>query len=165
MESNNHSAGCRSDHGPAGKYNRKVKSAAFCLAALLLAGCSKNIDTTEAVRDGIIKDISKKVDVGTMDVTVDSVSFREKEADATVSFTPKGAPRSQSMVMSYALERQGDEWKIKSRSMLTPHDRVQGSNGQPGQTALPPGHPSVAAPPGGTPLPPGHPSTGNLPKQ
>jgi hypothetical protein len=122
-----------------------VKSAAFCLAAMLLAGCSKNIDTTEAVRDGIIKDISKKgLDVATMDVTVDSVSFREKEADATVSFTPKGAPRSQSMVMSYALERQGDEWKIKSRSMLTPHDQAQ-----PGQTGLPPGHPG----------------TGNLPKQ
>jgi hypothetical protein len=135
-----------------------VKSAALCLASLLLAGCSKNIDTTEAVRDGIIKDISKKVDVGTMDVNVDSVSFREKEADATVSFTPKGAPRSQSMVMSYALERQGDEWKIKSRSMLTPHDQV------PGQTGLPPGHPGASSPGEGTPLPPGHPTTGDLPK-
>jgi hypothetical protein len=123
-----------------------VKSVALCLAALLLAGCSKNIDTTEAVRDGIIKDISKTIDVGTMDITVDSVSFREKEADATVSYTPKGMPRSQSMVMSYALERQGDEWKIKSRSMLTPHDKV------PGETGLPPGHPGAE-----TPLPPGHP--------
>ena len=117
-----------------------MKSAALCLAALLLAGCSKNIDTTEAVKDGIIKDISKKVDVGTMDVTVDSVSFREKEADATVSFTPKGAPRSQSMVMSYALERQGDEWKIKSRSMLGSHDKVQ-----PGETGLPAGHPGASS--------------------
>ncbi len=136
-----------------------MKSAALCLAALLLAGCSKNIDTTEAVRDGIIKDISKTVDVGTMDITVDSVSFREKEADATVSYTPKGAPRSQSMVMSYALERQGDEWKIKSRSMLTPHDQGQGATG------LPPGHPGASAAPGaGTPLPPGHPSTRDLPK-
>jgi hypothetical protein len=136
-----------------------VKPVALCLAALLLAGCSKNIDTTEAVRDGIIKDISKKVDVGTMDVTVDSVSFREKEADATVSFTPKGAPRSQAMVMSYALERQGDEWKIKSRSMMTPHDQVQ-----PGETGLPPGHPGASSLGEGKPLPPGHPSTGNLPK-
>ena len=138
-----------------------MKTVALCIAALLLAGCSKNIDTTDAVRDGIIKDISKKVDVGTMDVTVDSVSFREKEADATVSFTPKGAPRSQAMVMSYALERKGDEWKIKSRSMLSRHDQVQ-----PGQTSRPPGHPGISATPGaGTPLPPGHPSTGNLPKQ
>ena len=138
-----------------------MKPAVLCLAALLLAGCAKNIDTTEAVRDGVIKDISKKgLDVATMDVNVDSVSFREKEADATVSFTPKGMPRSQSMVMSYALERQGDEWKIKSRSMLTPHDQAAT-----GQTNLPPGHPGVSAVPPGTPLPPGHPATGTLPKQ
>jgi hypothetical protein len=136
-----------------------VKSAALCLAALLLAGCAKNIDTTEAVRDGIIKDIAKIVDVDTMNVTVTSVSFREKEADATVSFTPKQAPGSQPMVMSYALERKGDEWKIKSRSMLSRHDQVQG------ETGLPAGHPGTSAAPGGTPLPPGHPSTGNLPQQ
>lgn len=121
----------------------------LCLAFLLLAGCSKNIDTTEAVRDGVIKDISKIVDVGTMNVTVDSVSFREKEADATVSFTPKAAPRSEPMVMSYALERKGDEWKIKSRSMLSRHDQVQG------ETGLPPGHPGAE-----TPLPTGHPGAG-----
>jgi hypothetical protein len=138
-----------------------VKSAAICLAALLLAACSKNIDTTEAVRDGIIKDISKKVDISVMDVTVDSVSFREKEADATVSFTPKGAPQSQAMVMSYALEREGDEWRIKSRSMVTPHDQPQS-----GQTALPPGHPGVTgSPQPGTPLPPGHPQPGNSARQ
>ncbi len=120
-----------------------MKSAAICLAALLLAGCSKNIDTPEAVKEGVIKDIAKKVDVGSMDVNVDSVSFREKEADATVSFTPKGAPRSQSMTMNYALERQGDEWHIKSRSMLTPHAQAQ-----PGQAAaLPAGHPGVASSP------------------
>lgn len=118
-----------------------MKSAAFFLAALLLAGCAKNIDTTEAVKEGIIKDISKTIDVGTMDITVDSVSFREKEADATVSYTPKGVPRAQPMVMSYALERQGDEWKIKSRSMVTPHDQLP-----PGQTALPQGHPGVSVP-------------------
>jgi hypothetical protein len=118
-----------------------VKSAFLCLAALLLAGCSKNIDTTEAVKAGIVKDISKTIDVGSMDITVDSVSFREKEADATVSYTPKGVRGSQPMVMSYALERQGDEWKIKSRSMLNPHDQA-GETGGSG-AVLPPGHPGA----------------------
>ena len=74
-------------------YNRYVKLAAICLAALCLAGCSKNIDTPEAVKEGVIKDIAKKVDVQAMDVNVDSVSFREKEADAKVSFRPKGGDR------------------------------------------------------------------------
>jgi hypothetical protein len=118
-------------------YNRKVKSAAFCLAVLLLAACSKNIETTEAVKAGILKDIASKVDVGSMDVSVDSVSFQEKEANATVSFRPRGADTTQAIVMNYVLERQGDDWKIKSRNMTSQHEHTEG------QTALPPGHPHV----------------------
>jgi hypothetical protein len=135
-----------------------VKFAPICVAALCLAGCAKNIDTPEAVREGVLKDIAKKVDVQAMDVNVDSVSFREKEADAKVSFRPKGADRSQSITMNYSLERQGDEWRIKSRNMQA-HEGQQ--PGAPGQTALPPGHP---APGTGGPLPPGHPQVPNSQK-
>jgi hypothetical protein len=132
-----------------------VKSATIFLAALVLAGCSKNIDTPEAVKEGVIKDIAKKVDVQSMDVNVDSVSFREKEADAKVSFKPKGAAASQSITMNYSLERQGDEWHIKSRNMQA-HQQQQahGEPGAPGETALPPGHPGGGS---GEPLPAGHP--------
>lgn len=146
-----------------GGYNRNVKSAVICLAALLLAGCSKNIDTPEAVKDGILKDIAKKVDVASMEVNVDSVSFREKEADAQVSFTPKGMARAQSITMNYVLERQGDEWHIKSRTMDMHGKQAPGQNG--GQAALPPGHPGVSAVPNpGTPLPPGHPQVPGNPQ-
>ena len=142
-----------------GGYNRSVKSATVLLAVLLLAGCSKNIDTTEAVREGVIKDISKKVDIGSMDISVDSVSFREKEADAQVSFMPKGGGKSQAITMTYLMERQGDEWHIKSRNMSSHMQQ------QPGQTALPPGHPSASgAPQPGAPLPPGHPQVPNSTK-
>lgn len=126
--------------------------ATLLLAALLLAGCSKNIDTPEAVKEGVIKDIQKKVDIGNMDINVDSVSFRENEADAQVSFSPKGGGKSQAITMTYLLERKGDEWHIKSRGMSAHAQQ------QPGQTALPAGHPAVSgAPQPGTPLPPGHP--------
>jgi hypothetical protein len=128
-----------------------VKLATIFLAALVLAGCAKNIDTPEAVKEGVIKDIAKKVDVQSMDVNVDSVSFREKEADAKVSFRPKGAAASQSITMNYSLERQGDEWHIKSRNMQA---HAQEQPGAPGQTALPPGHPPAGT---GGPMPAGHP--------
>lgn len=138
-----------------------MKSAAICLAALVLAGCSKNIDTPEAVKDGVLKDIAKKVDVGSMDINVDSVSFREKEADAQVSFMPKGATRSQAITMNYVLERQGDEWHIKSRTM-----DMHGKQPPGNPTAFPPGHPGMSAAPNpGTPLPPGHPQLPSNPKQ
>jgi len=134
-----------------------VKSALICLAALCLAGCSKNIDTPEAVKAGVLKDIAKKVDIQAMDVNVDSVSFREKEADAKVSFKPKGAPASQSITMTYALERDGDEWRIKSRNMQA-HEQQQPT--APGRQAMPPGHPVTGAGNGG-PLPAGHPQVNN----
>lgn len=147
-----------------------MKSVLLCVAALaFLGGCSKNIDTTDAVKRGIVDDIRKKVDVDHMDVNVDSVSFRDKEASANVSFWPKGGDRSQSITMTYQLERVGDEWHVKSRDMMR-HDQSTPPNG--GQVAggqssgeangqqLPPGHPSVQGSGDGQQLPPGHPPIG-----
>ena len=84
------------------------------LALLALAGCSKNIDTTDAVKQGVLRDIPKDVNVGAMDVNVASVSFRGQEADAVVSFAPKGGPPM--MSMNYTMERKGNEWHIKKRA-------------------------------------------------
>jgi hypothetical protein len=122
------------------------------LAALMLAGCAKNIDTPEAVKQGVIKDIAKKVDVQNMDVNVDSVSFRDKEATANVSFRPKGGDPKQSIVMIYELERQQDEWHVKGRTMK----RAEGEAGPlpHGDVPLPAGHTPIN---GASPLPPGHP--------
>ena len=121
---------------------------------LCLAGCSKNIDTPEAVKEGVIKDISKKgMNMSAMDVSVDSVSFREKEATAQVSFRPKGsAPGTPGITMNYALERNGDEWRIKNRNMEG-HDQAKSGSAQ-----MPPGHPTTSSG-DGQQLPPGHPQT------
>jgi hypothetical protein len=136
--------------------------------ALLLTGCAKNIDTPEAVRDGVIKDIGKKVDVQNMDVSVESVSFREKEATANVSFRPKGGPAGQSITMTYSMVRQGDEWHVKDRNMQRHEQAQPGGAGtappiDPGKP-LPPGHPAMPIPGTGTTgqlpagsLPSGHP--------
>jgi hypothetical protein len=80
-----------------------------------------------------------------MDVSVDSVSFREKEADAKVSFRPKGGDASQSITMSYSLERAGDEWRIKNRNMMSHEQPQPGAPqpGAPGHVPLPAGHPHV----------------------
>lgn len=114
----------------------KVKSVALC-ALLVLAGCSKGIDTMEDVKRGVVADVAKRADVGNMNVSVDSVSFRDKEADATVTFSAKaGGP---GMTMQYTLERAGTGWKVK--------DRKQG-HGMAAPTIdpsqpMPPNHPSV----------------------
>jgi hypothetical protein len=131
---------------------------------LALAGCSnRNVDTLEAVKQGVIRDISKNVNIGAMDVNVVSVSFRDKEADAVVSFAPRGGTRQQGLTMNYTLERQGAEWHIKKRG--SSGHAMQAPPGATSDGAMPPGHPSInggggTSPPsagGGAQLPAGHP--------
>lgn len=128
------------------------------IAALALTGCAKKNDTPEAIREGVIRDISKTFNVANMDVVVDSVSFRDKEADATVSFMLKGGSASQGMTMKYVMERRDDKWYIKSRASAT-----GGGGAAPAASALPAGHPETGASSASgskISLPPGHPDLG-----
>ncbi|MDE3199072.1 MAG: hypothetical protein KGN84_22170 [Acidobacteriota bacterium] len=137
------------------------------LSFAALLGCSsRNIDTIDAVKQGVISDIAKNINVSAMDVSVVSVSFRDKEADAVVSFAPKGMPAAQGLTMKYTMERRGNEWHIKSRaeSELQKHAaQAQGAGSGQDSTQLPPGHPPMGGADSGTPgtqLPPGHPPMG-----
>jgi hypothetical protein len=159
-----------------------VKHAITALALLALAGCSsRNVDSLDAVKQGVIKDISKNINVAAMDVNVVSVSFRDKEADAVVSFAPKGGSAAQGLTMNYTMERKGDEWHIKSRAQsdLQKHAAQAPPNGaMPGADmsgvmpeghgqAMPPGHPATGpggAMGGGQQLPPDHPPLDSIKK-
>ncbi|HXJ38342.1 MAG TPA: hypothetical protein VNH18_03630 [Bryobacteraceae bacterium] len=137
--------------------------------ALALVACSKNIDTMDAVKQGVLRDIPKDINLSAMDVSVVSVSFRGKEADAVVAFAPKGgAPM---MNMKYTMERKGDEWHIKARAAgAIEQHAAQPDPGQAGAApqGLPPGHPTTGgagAPPpvNGEGMPAGHPSLDGSP--
>ena len=135
-------------------------------ALIAVTGCSnRNVDSLEAVKQGVIKDISKNVNVGAMDVNVVSVSFRDTEADAVVSFAPKGGPAAQGLTMNYTLERQGGEWHIKKRGSMQGHG-AQPSGGQMGGSTTGDGQLGEGRM-GGNPsnLPPGHPPLTGSPKQ
>jgi len=141
-----------------------VKSAVLLAIPLLaLIGCaSRNVDTLEAVKQGVIRDIGKNLNVGAMDVNVVSVSFRDKEADAVVSFAPKGGTAAQGLTMNYTMERQGSEWHIKARAQSDLQKHA--AQAQPGSMGAQPG--SMGAAPvdgmhGQTQLPAGHPPMGD----
>jgi hypothetical protein len=129
-----------------------VRFSPILLALLALAGCNRGIDNKEAVRQGVIDYLSARsnLNIASMDVDVTSVSFRQNEADATVSFSPKGGGAvNQGMTMRYTLEKKGNRWVVKSRA-----DSGQDPHGG----AMPEGMPAPGAPPaGGSELPPGHP--------
>ena len=125
-------------------------------------------DTPEAVKQGVIRDIGKNFDVSSMDVNVDSVSFRDNEADAIVSYSLKGSKDPSSMMtMKYLMERRSDgKWYIKSRASSAGAPGDNGASCGPSQraaararTALPSAGAGVGTGDGGgTALPPGHPN-------
>jgi len=122
-------------------------------AGLLLLGCNRNIQNEAAVRQGVTDYLSSRSDLNLsqMQIDVTSVSFRQDEADATVSFRPRGGAAGAGMQMRYTLERKGGRWVVKGKG-AGPHANTPapGASSMPGQGGapsgqLPPGHPSVGA--------------------
>lgn len=145
-------------------------------AALLLAACSKDIQNTAAVKQGVVDYLQARkaqtgLDMNSLEIEVTSVAFEKDQARATVSFRPKSGEGGGPMTMNYVLDRKGGKWVVRGRQEtgVNPH----GMGGLPGTGAgggaeMPPGHPSVggepnpgtAMPPSGQ-LPPGHPPVGS----
>lgn len=142
-----------------GTYNCSVKILRLLLPALVLivaTGCQKNIQTNEAVRKGVIEHLSKNknLQVDSMDIEVASVTFRDKEADVTVSFKPKGGAAESGMQMRYTLERKGNEWVVQKKAdsgaghgMGMPGAAGEGMGAAPGGAQMPPNHPPMGAAP------------------
>ena len=155
---------------------------AFVAAALagivLLAGCKKDIQNQDAVRQGVMSYLSKRSDLLAMDVTVNSVAFHDDQATAEVHFQAKGnSSPAAGMNMQYVLQRKDGQWVVKGRTGANaahgesgpPPSGTAGQGGGPGPLdgmphtglpggsagALPPGHPAVG---GSQALPPGHPA-------
>ena len=140
----------------------------FFLIALLTISCSRDIQNTDAVKQGVTEYLKASqaktgLNLDAMQIEVRSVSFERDEARANVYVTPKGMPTG-GMQLTYVLARNGNKWVVRGRSEsgANPHGNQmqEGSPGLP-QQSLPPGHPQV--PPGEAPeapagaLPPGHP--------
>jgi hypothetical protein len=130
-------------------------------AAMLLAGCAKNIDNADAVKQGVIDYLQQRkaetgLDMNLMQVDVVAVSFEKDQARATVMFRPKSGADAAGMKMAYTLDRKGSKWVVAGRSDSggNPHG---GAMSAPDGSQLPPGHPAMPQGSGAGALPPGHP--------
>jgi hypothetical protein len=136
-------------------------------AALVLVGCSKNIDTTDAVRLGVMdymNTVAPRIglDLSNMQVDVTAVSFEKEHAHATVAITPKSTGQGR-MELAYDLDRKGDKWVVHGNAMSA--GSAHGGQDSSGATQ---GHaPAQTAPNGSQPdadqLPAGHPAVGTKP--
>jgi hypothetical protein len=124
----------------------KLRLALVFWVALSFWGCSRGLQTKEAVRQGVIDYLSSRKDlsIGSMQVDILSVDFRGNEAEATVSFRPKGG--GEGMQMPYKLERVGNRWVVKARAGAgggSPHGSMGAPEGPSGM-GLPAGHPPIS---------------------
>ena len=139
-----------------------MRKLALLLAVVSLGACSRDIQNSEAIRQGVVDYLKAKtaqtgLDVNLMEVDVTSVSFEKDQARASIYFRPKNGPQDGGMQMNYVLDRKGDQWVVRGRteSGANPHGLPPG--GAPPQP-LPPNHPSVGSTES---LPPNHPSVGS----
>jgi hypothetical protein len=132
------------------------------LAVFCLAGCQKDVQTKDSVRQGVLTYLTqnKNLSVNSMDIEVTQVTFRDKEADAVVMFKPKGGDAASGMSMKYTLERQGSLWVVKKKA-------DSGAHGAAAAGAMGAGGSSMPMPSGAMPMPStsggmpaGHPPTG-----
>ncbi|MBE0658696.1 MAG: hypothetical protein IH602_13470 [Bryobacteraceae bacterium] len=134
------------------KYLRLLIPAALILVT---AGCQKNVQTNDAVRKGVMEHLAnnKGLNVDSMDIEITSVTFKDTEAEADVSFKPKGGDAAAGMQMKYTLERKGNDWVVKQ----TP--KAGGGHG----AAMPGMGGGMGSGMGGAQMPPNHPPTGAAP--
>lgn len=123
------------------------------LAGLVVTvACANKLQTREAVERGIRKGVQQRgLNLDSMDIRVQNVTFHDNKADATVGFFPKDGQLSQGMMMHYTLEQRDNEWVITGRSQSDIHQHSGGATQMPAPDqsggSLPPGHPAISGTP------------------
>ena len=97
-----------------------VRICAVLLLLISLAACNRGIQSNDAVRQGVLDHLAQSqaktsLNLAGMDVTLKSVEFKGKEADAAVSITPKGGNPAMGMSINYHLQQQGAKWVVVGR--------------------------------------------------
>ena len=109
-----------------------------------LAGCNRGVQDKDAVRQGVLDHLAQvQLNVASMTVEVTSVQFNGNQAEATVSFSPKGGTAAQGMSMQYRLEQKGGRWVVMGR----------GDAGSSPHGGMPPAAPGMENPHSGGKMP------------
>jgi hypothetical protein len=141
-------------------------------SALVAISCSKDIQNSESVKQGVMDYLKSNqaktgLNVEAMQVEVRTVSFQRDEARAGVAITPKGMPGA-GMQINYVLARNGNKWVVRGRTENGANPHGASELPRPSELphagelpqGLPPNHPQVetqSQPGGPGQLPAGHP--------
>lgn len=126
------------------RYNSGVALRLLLLVLIgILSSCSKAPQSKDAIRQAVLDHLGKRADMlaASMNIEVVSVSFRDKEADAVVSVSPKEG--GSGIQMTYSLAAEGNKWVVKKSGAPTSANPHDGMPAGPSSGGLPAGHPPV----------------------
>jgi hypothetical protein len=80
---------------------------------LVAAACNRGNQSKEAIRLGVLDHLKgSSLNLAAMDMDVTEVQFHGENADATVTFKPKGAAVAQGMALHYRMQEKGGRWAV-----------------------------------------------------
>jgi hypothetical protein len=80
---------------------------------LLAAACNRGSQSKEAIRQGVLDHLKgSSVNLSAMDMDVTEVQFNGANADATVTFKPKGVAVAQGMALHYRMQEKDGRWAV-----------------------------------------------------
>jgi len=90
-----------------------VRIGAVLLLVAVLAACNRGNQSKDAVRQGLLDHLADRgLNLASMDIDIAAVDFHRDTADATVTFTPKGAAPGQGMTLHYQMHQKGNRWEV-----------------------------------------------------
>lgn len=79
----------------------------------LAVACNRGNQSKEAIRQAVLDHLKgSSVNLAAMDMDVTEVQFNGQNADATVTFKPKGATVAQGMALHYRMQQNGGRWAV-----------------------------------------------------
>lgn len=80
---------------------------------LIGAACSRGNQSKEAIRQGVLDHLKgSSLNLSAMDMDVTEVQFSGDNADATVTFKPKGMTVAQGMALHYRMQQKDGRWAV-----------------------------------------------------
>jgi hypothetical protein len=90
-----------------------LKSSLLLLLWLVAGACNRGNQSKEAIRQGVLDHLrGSSVNLAAMDMDVTEVQFNGNNADATVTFKPKGAAVAQGMALHYRMQQKAGRWEV-----------------------------------------------------
>jgi hypothetical protein len=80
---------------------------------LIAAACNRGNQSKDAIRQGVLDHLKgSSVNLAAMDMDVTDVQFSGANADATVTFKPKGTNIAQGMALHYRMQEKDGRWAV-----------------------------------------------------